>query len=174
VTRVGRHAVRGSSWCLALACVAVLPACRSFSGFTGAAAGVAAGSAVADPAVAVAVGIAVQAGLDAAVNTLLRRWSHEEQLRIAALVGAMEVGERRPWEVHHALPYRNEQGEVTLVRAFATPLANCREAVFSVDDLDAQPTGAPRPHFVTTVCQGADGWRWAAAEPAVARWGALQ
>jgi hypothetical protein len=161
--------------CLALACAAALPACKSTSGFTGAAAGLAAGSAVANPALGVAIGIGVQAGIDASVNTLLRDWSHEEQLRIAALVGAMEVGERRPWAVRHALPYGNEQGQVTLVRVFDTALASCREAIFSVDDLDDKPAGEPRQaHFVTTLCQGADGWRWAAAEPAVARWGALQ
>lgn len=61
-----------------------------------------------------------------------------------------------------------------MVRAFTTPLAACKEAVFSVDDSDAQHAGEAQTHYVTTVCRGAQGWKWALAEPAVARWGNLQ
>ncbi|MDM0077361.1 hypothetical protein QTH90_23345 [Variovorax sp. J2P1-59] len=159
---------------VAFAAVAALTACGAAGGLTGAVAGLASGAATSNPAVGVAIGIGVQAGVDESVKAAMRYLSREEQDRIAALVGEMAVGERRPWEVRHSVPYGNKQGEVTVVRAFATPLAACKEAAFSVEDIDAEPTDAPRPRFVTTACQGANGWKWAIAEPAVPRWGALQ
>lgn len=154
----------------ALGCAVVLSACSSVAGITGAAAGIASGSVSASPAVGVAVGIGVQAGIDASIKFVLRRWSQEEQARIADLVGGMAVGQRGPWEIRHAVPYVDGQGEVQVVRAFATPLADCKEAVFSVDDAASKAAGAAPPRFVTTVCRGDQGWKWAAAEPAVARW----
>ena len=157
-----------------LACVvttAVLAGCSSIGGVTGAVAGIASGSATANPAVGVAVGITVKAGVDFTINAVLRRWSHEEQMRIASLVGALDVGEKLPWEIRHEVPYDNKHGQVTVVRAFTTPLADCKEALFSVESSDAKVVA---PHFVTTVCAGANGWKWALAEPAVGRWGALQ
>jgi hypothetical protein len=30
------------------------------------------------------------------------------------------------------------------------------------------------PGYIATTCHQADGWKWATAEPAVARWGFLQ
>ena len=122
----------------------------------------------------VAVGIGVQAGVDASIKLVLRRWSQQEQARIADLVGGMAVGQRAPWEIRHAVPYGDGQGEVQVVRAFATPLADCKEAVFSVEDAAAKAATAAPPRFVTTVCRGGRGWTWAAAAPAVARWGARQ
>ena len=169
VTR-GHLAAKASGLCAVLGCVSalLLAGCSSVGGITGAVAGIASGSAVANPAVGVAIGIGVQAGVDASIKTALRYWSHEEQTRIASLVGAMEVGQRQPWEVRHTVPYGNEQGEVAVVRAFATSLAICKEAIFSVEDAEAKKAGLPQPHFVTTVCQGAAGWKWSTAEPAVA------
>jgi hypothetical protein len=158
---------------MALVAVGALSACGAVGSLTGAVAGAASGAATGNPAVGVAIGIGVQAGVDASISTALRYWSREGQASIAVLVGEMTVGERRPWEVRHPVPYGNEQGEVTVVRAFATPLAACKEAVFFVEGIDAEPTGAPRPRFVMTACQGESGWKWATAEPAVSRWGSL-
>jgi hypothetical protein len=118
----------------------------------------------------VAVGIGVKAAVDASIKTTLRYWSDEEQTRIAAAIGVMRVGEKQPWSVEHAIPYNDARGEVTLLRTFETPLASCREALFTVAGKD---TGAPTPPFVTTVCRSDAGWKWALAEPAVSRWGAL-
>ncbi|MDM0018147.1 hypothetical protein [Variovorax saccharolyticus] len=157
----------------ALGSALLLSACASVGGITGAVAGIASGSASGNPAVGVAVGIGVQAGIDATIKTVLRRWSQEEQARIAALVGSLETGQQGPWEVRHAVPYADEQGEVRVVRAFTTPLADCKEALFSVDDVAVRLAGQPRPYYVTTVCRGTQGWKWAVAEPAVARWGVL-
>lgn len=167
---------KASCLCAALGCASALwlAGCSSVGGITGAVAGIASGSAVANPAVGVAIGIGVQAGVDASIKTVLRDWSHEEQRRIASLVGGMEVGQREAWEVRHAVPYGNERGQVAVLRAFSTSLAACKEAAFSVEDADAKRAGLPQPHFVTMVCQGSGGWQWATAEPAVERWGALQ
>ena len=44
--------------------------------------------------------------------------------------------------------------------------------VFSVEtEVDHQPQ---RAFYTATVCQDADRWKWASAEPATERWGALQ
>lgn len=152
--------------------------CKSIGGITGAVAGVGSTAASGNPAVGIAVGIGVKAGVDEAVKSLLRFWTREEQEQIASIVGELPVGQRRQWQVRHVLPYAERSGDVTVVRAFETPLASCKEALFSVDtppsdDLTAQASANPS-RFITTVCQGAVGWRWAAAEPAVGRWGVLQ
>lgn len=157
-----------------MACLAALSACKSVGGIAGAVTGVASGAAASNPAVGVAVGIGVQAGVNESINRFMRHLSQEEQAQIASVVGQMEIGERRPWEIRHSVPYGNAQGEVTVARAFKTPLAACKEAVFSVDDADAKSAGIPQPRFVTFACQGANGWKWATAEPAVSRWGTLQ
>jgi hypothetical protein len=160
-----------SSVCLTALTATVLAGCSSVGSISGAVAGAASGGASANPAVGIAVGIGVRAVVDETINTLLRRWSDEEQTRIAEQVGLMTVGQRQPWAVRHAVPYNNTHGEVQVVRSFSTPLASCKEALFSIS------TDEPSKHagwFVTTMCEGAQGWRWAAAEPAVDRWGALQ
>ena len=167
-----------------LASVACAQGCSSIGGITGAVAGVASASATANPAVGVAVGIGVKAGVDESVKYVWRYWTHEEQTRIASMVGSMRVGQRKPWEVRHEVPFDDKQGEVTVVRAFDTPLASCKEALFSVEvPPSTEAAKASRAitaadadslHFVTTVCRGSDGWRWAVAEPAVGRWGSLQ
>jgi hypothetical protein len=148
-----------------------LSACNSVGSISGAAAGIASGGASANPAVGIAVGIGVRAVVDQSVKSLMRRWSDEEQGSIARQVGAMDVGQRLPWQVRHAVPYRNNQGEVQVTRVIETPLATCKEALFSIAASDAK---APASWFHTTMCLGPQGWRWAAAEPAVNRWGALQ
>lgn len=166
--------VSGRRTMLVCASALCLAGCGSVGGLTGAVAGIAMGSAVANPAVGVAVGIGVQAGVDASIKTVLRHWSHEEQTRIAAVAGGLQVGQRQSWVVRHALPYGNARGEVEVVRAFASALASCKEAVFTVQDSDSNKADEPQPRFLTTVCEGRAGWAWAAAEPAVERWGALQ
>lgn len=148
-----------------------LAGCSSVGSISGAVAGVASAGASSNPAVGIAVGIGVRAVVDESVNTLVRRWSDEEQRSIALQVGLMTVGERRPWQVRHPVPWHNEQGQVEVVREFQTPLATCKEALFTVSGDDAASTS---PWFITTMCLGSRGWQWAASEPAVARWGALQ
>ena len=155
-----------------LAGLLVVSGCRSIGGAAGAVAGTASGVASGSPAVGVAIGIGTKAAVDLAIKTTLRRWSREEQEAIAREVGAMQAGERRRWEVRHGEPWGNTHGLVTVLRVFDTPLAPCKEAVFSVAGGEA--SAAPAERFVIKVCQGGGGWQWAVAEPSVLRWGALQ
>lgn len=146
--------------------------CSSVGSISGAAAGIASGGASSNPAIGIAVGIGVRAVVDDSMDRLTRRWSDEEQSSIAAQVGLMNVGERQPWRVRHAIPIGNTDGQVQVVRSFQSALAACKEALFTVSSSGAPAADAP--WFATTLCLGPRGWRWATAEPAVARWGALQ
>jgi hypothetical protein len=145
-----------------------LTGCQSVADFTGAAAGLLSGAATANPAVGVAVGIAVRSAAGEGLKRIARARQNDEQEAIAAVIADMSVGETRPWAVDQRLAGDNE-GEVTVVRVIRTPLAACKEIVFSVVDGDANVEW-----FSTTACDDGGRWRWAAAEPAVDRWINLQ
>jgi len=168
-----RALLAGGALCIGAS--AMLSGCGSIGAASGAAAGVASGLVTANPAVGIGVGIAVQAATDEAVNRYMRELHTDQQNMIAALAGAMPVGETRPWRVKHALPIENGHGQVRVTRAFASALALCKEFVFSVAEGD-EP-GAPEHWYTASACQQQDDkgwWKWASAEPAVARWGNLQ
>ncbi|CAH2928556.1 MAG: FIG00454115: hypothetical protein [uncultured Paraburkholderia sp.] len=138
----------------------------------GAAAGVASGLVTSNPAVGIGVGIAVQAATDEAVGRYMRTMHSDQQNLIAALAGAMPVGETRPWSVKHTLPIENGHGQVRVTRAFGSAIALCKEFVFSVQDGDG--SNAHEDWYTASACQQDKGWKWASAEPAVERWGNLQ
>ncbi|KXU89214.1 hypothetical protein CI15_09255 [Paraburkholderia monticola] len=146
--------------------------CSSIGAASGAAAGVASGIVTSNPAVALGVGVAVQAATDEAVARYMRSMHKDQQDLMAALVGTMPVGEAKPWSVKHTLPIENGHGEVRVTRAFSSALATCKDFVFSVQDGDGP--NAPARWFTASACQQDQGWKWATAEPAVARWGNLQ
>lgn len=146
----------------------LLGGCSTISDIAGLAAGGGAGAATANPAIGFAVGVGVKAGVDELGRWYQRSRVRGEQDAIAAAAGAAAPGTPQPWAIRHTIPIGNEHGHFLVTREFATPLATCREVVFLVEDDDQR-----RP-FTTTVCRGTDGWRWAAAEPAVDRWGYLQ
>jgi len=151
-----------------LALLAFLPGCRAVSDVAGVIAAAGTGSATANPAVGIAVGIAVRAGVDELRKYVVIKRQEGEQDAIADAAGSAPLGQPRAWEIRHTIPIGNERGQLEAVREWATPLTTCREIVFSVvDDED-------RELFTTTLCRGAAGWKWAAAEPAVERWGFLQ
>lgn len=159
--------------CLILALGLVpLAACHSLGDIVGAVTGTVATVGTGNPAVGTVIGIGTRAAADWGLRYVTRRWHRTEQDALAATVGAMEVGESRPWQVRHDLPFGNEQGEVQVLRAVETPLALCKEVLFSVASGSAPD--AARQWFVTSVCRQAEGWKWAAAEPATERWGSLQ
>ncbi|MGF6779004.1 hypothetical protein [Paraburkholderia sp. GAS334] len=139
---------------------------------SGAAAGVATGLVTANPAVGIGVGIAVQAATDEVVKRYMRDMHSDQQDLIAALAGAMPVGETRPWSVRHTMPIENGHGQVRVTRAFTSALAICKDFVFSVKDGD--DPGAHEAWYTGSACQQQKGWKWALAEPAVDRWGNLQ
>ncbi|MFM0739459.1 hypothetical protein PQQ51_19635 [Paraburkholderia xenovorans] len=146
--------------------------CSSVGAASGAAAGVASGLVTSNPAVGIGVGIAVQAATDEAVGRFMRSMHTDQQDLIAALAGAMPVGETRPWKIKHTLPIENGHGEVRVTRAFGSALALCKEFVFSVQDGDGP--NAHEAWYTGSACQQDKGWKWASAEPAVERWGTLQ
>ncbi|MGH8778984.1 hypothetical protein [Paraburkholderia sp.] len=168
--RVGVHIVLAGALCLGAS--VLLNGCSSIGAASGAAAGIASGIVTTNPAVGIGVGIAVQAATDEAINTFMRNMHTDQQNLIAALAGAMPVGDTRPWRVKHTLPLENGHGEVRVTRAFASALAICKEFVFSVVDGD-EPT-SPAQWYTASACRQDKGWKWAAAEPAVERWGNLQ
>ncbi|EHP42102.1 hypothetical protein OR16_15787 [Cupriavidus basilensis OR16] len=149
---------------------ALATGCASVGDLTGAVAGVATGAVTANPALAAGAAIGVAAATDAGTKYVMRNWHQAEQDSIAATIGAMPVDEQHRWEIRHPLPYANEHGWVRVVRVIRTPLAQCREALFSVDDDNKQQ----RAWFLVTACRQPSGWKWAVAEPAVPRWGNLQ
>ena len=157
---------------LALAGVLVLAGCKSLPQLTGLVSGGAAGAATASPAVGFLVGIAVDAAADAGLTYLTRTWHGAEQDAIALAAADVPEGGQVPWQIRHPLPLGNEHGELRVVRAIDSPLAQCKEIVFSVDEGAGEKL--KRVWFITTLCKQDRTWKWAAAEPAVERWGFLQ
>lgn len=146
----------------------LLAGCTFVSDVAGLAAGGGAGAATANPAIGFAVGVGVRAGVDELGKYVTRRRHGGEQDAIAEAAGNAPLNEVRPWRIRHTIPVGNAHGTLTAVREAVTPLATCREVLFTVED-----DGAAVP-FTTTICLNENRWRWAAAEPAVPRWGLLQ
>jgi hypothetical protein len=150
----------------------LLGGCSSASDLIGAATGTAAAAGSGNPAVGVAIGVGARAVVDWGLRRVTRRWRRTEQEAVAAVAGEAPVGEARPWQVRHSLPFGNQGGEVRVLRAFDTPLAACREVAFSVES--GSGADASRDWYLASFCRGEEGWAWASAEPATDRWGSLQ
>ncbi len=150
----------------------VLIGCSSVGSIAGAVVGAATGGATTNPVVGYAVGIGTKVLVDQLVFYIGRRRQQGEQDEIAAQVGALPIGVSAPWKIDHDIPIGNEHGDMTVVRQIDSPLATCREVVFTV--VDGHAADSPRGVFVTTACQQGPRWKWAQAEPATARWGFLQ
>lgn len=149
-----------------------LAGCQSSSigGAAGAVAGTVTGAATANPVAGYAIGVTVQAAVDATVKYVLREWKNDQQNVMANAAGALPIGQIRQWQITHSLPVGNERGGIQVVRDIKTPLAHCREVLFTVEQDDA-----PAPAYTSLICHQPSGqWKWAAAEPAVARWNGLQ
>jgi len=152
---------------------ASLAGCDTIGGIAGAVTGAATGTFSSNPAVGLAVGVSVKAGTDAAMHRVFRHMQADEQDRIAEMAGHLEIGVRQPWSVHHLFSYGDESGEMQVVDRIDNALASCRNVLFSVRG--GRKDAPTREWFMTQACQQSDGrWRWAAAEPATARWGTLQ
>lgn len=163
---------------LILGCGPLLAGCGSvLSATTADVAGVAgAGVATAvtkSPAAATGIGLGIAAGANAGLQVVERRVHAAEQNSIAATAGALPDGAVGHWSVVHDIPIEpDEHGEVVVTRSIGGAAFHCREIVFSVDTADKH--GPHRAFYTATVCQDGTIWRWASAEPATARWGALQ
>jgi hypothetical protein len=154
---------------LLLAAVLLVGGCRSSAQLTGLATGTIAGAATASPAVGYLVGIGTAVAADELFKRIGRSRRHAEQEAIAGVAAALPAGDAAPWHIRHFIPIGNEHGEVRVVRVMETPLTECRQIVFSVEDAPAPPGW-----YFTSICRAMDGWHWALAEPAVSRWGFLQ
>jgi hypothetical protein len=119
------------------------------------------------------IGLGVQAGARAGVQYTERKVHQSEQDSIAAAAGGLPVGAVGKWQAVHAIPIEaDEQGEVTVSRLLGGPGIACKEIVFSVDHPGKD--GGSREFYTATICQDVATWKWATAEPATERWGALQ
>jgi hypothetical protein len=150
----------------------VMSGCGSVGGFTGAAAGIVTGAATGNPAIGIGVGVAVRSATDAGMAKVFRDMQRAEQDQVAQAAGQMAVGESRLWSVHHRFSYNDARGEVTVLRNIDNALSACKEVAVSVEG--GKKDAITWQWFTTQVCQHSNGaWQWAAAEPAVERWGSL-
>jgi hypothetical protein len=119
------------------------------------------------------IGLGVQAAARAGLQYAERSVHQTEQDRIAAVAGSLPVGAVAPWQVIHDIPIEaDEHGQVTVSRALGGNGFRCKEIVFSVDHADGHGTASD--YYTATVCRDGRQWKWATAEPATERWGALQ
>lgn len=122
---------------------------------------------------AAAIGLGVRSVASEGLKYAIRRLHRNEQDAIAQAAGPLEPGALQSWFIRHTLPIeKNEAGQVVVSRAFGAGAFRCKEIVFSVDTITRQ--GPQREFYTATICQEAETWRWASAEPATERWGGLQ
>jgi hypothetical protein len=154
---------------VALAGLLALGACKAAPDLAALATGGAAGAATGSPAVGYIVGLSVRAATAEGLRYVVRIRARAEQDAIADVAGTLPEGGAAPWRIRHDIPIGNENGVVRVTRNVVTPLAECREILFSVEDPPAPPAW-----FSSSICKQTQQWKWAAAEPAVERWGYLQ
>jgi hypothetical protein len=150
----------------------VLSGCASVARISAVVTGGVAGAATGNPAVGFAVGVATDAAANWGVRYVSRVRQGAEQDAIADVAGQMPMGAEADWKIEHTIPIGNEHGRLRIVRPIETKLATCREIAFSVDT--GKGPERKGSWFVGDICQDAQQWKWASAEPAVPRWGYLQ
>ena len=131
-------------------------------------------------AVTAGVGLGTQAAALAGVQYLEKQVHEKEQNAIAGAAGGVPVGGVGAWRVTHEIPIEDDQhGELTVTRDIAPavpagdePAFVCKEIIFSVDT--TQHHRLHRDFYTADVCRDGLVWKWATAEPATERWGALQ
>jgi hypothetical protein len=156
----------------ALTLCGLLAGCSSAGQISAVVVGGVAGTATANPAVGFAVGVVTDAGVNWAVRYYGRERQGAEQDAIAQIAGELPVGTSADWKIEHTIPMGNEHGRLEVTRSIDTALAPCKEVAFSVV---ADDDKAPKQSwYLTDVCRSDEAWKWAAAEPAVPRWGFLQ
>jgi hypothetical protein len=125
------------------------------------------------PAAAAGIGLGIAAGASAGLQYVERDVHAAEQDRIATAAGDLPPGEVGHWNVTHSIPIEDdEHGDLVVTRLIGSADFACKEIVFSVDTVEKKIPH--RAFYTATVCQDGTAWKWASAEPATARWGALQ
>lgn len=126
-------------------------------------------------AVATGIGLGAVAAAKAGVQYSERVVHRNTQNTIAAAAGPLAVGAVAPWDTKHTVPLDpDEHGRVTVSRAISTGALDCKEIVFSVDEEATKNRSASSAFYVASICRDGTAWKWASAEPATERWGALQ
>ncbi len=126
-------------------------------------------------AVATGIGLGAVAAARAGVQYSERVVHKNTQDGIARIAGPLEVGAVAPWSVTHSMPIEDdEHGRVTVSRTISAGALDCKEIVFSVDQTATKNVPASSAFYVASICRDGDNWKWASAEPATERWGALQ
>jgi hypothetical protein len=134
-----------------------------------------AGSITNNAAVATGIGLGAVAAARAGVQYSERVIHRNTQDGIAQVAGPLDVGGIAPWSVTHSVPLEeDEHGRVTVSRVISNGPLDCKEIVFSVDKAATQDKPASSAFYVASICRDGAAWRWASAEPATERWGALQ
>ncbi|PRY07013.1 MULTISPECIES: hypothetical protein [unclassified Paraburkholderia] len=126
-------------------------------------------------AVATGIGLGAVAAARAGVQYSERVVHKNTQDGIAKIAGPLDVGAIAPWSVTHSMPIEDdEHGRVTVSRTISAGALDCKEIVFSVDQTATKNVPASSAFYVASICRDGDNWKWASAEPATERWGALQ
>ncbi|MBN8902432.1 MAG: hypothetical protein BGO51_16030 [Rhodospirillales bacterium 69-11] len=126
-----------------------------------------------DPAAAAGIGLGVAAGANAGLQYVERDVHRAEQDRIAAAAGPLELNQVGSWSVTHDIPIEDdEHGAIVVTRVIGTAAFTCKEIIFSVDR--GEGPKLQRAFYTAAVCRDGTTWKWASAEPATERWGALQ
>lgn len=165
---------------LAAAAIIDLTGCTSMYAESATAGAGIAGAAVAakvtrNAAVATGIGLGAVAAARAGVQYTERVVHKQTQDSIASAAGSLAVGAVAPWDVKHSVPIEDdEHGRVTVSRIISTGALDCKEIVFSVDRDPTKDQPASSAFYVASVCRDGNAWKWASAEPATQRWGALQ
>jgi hypothetical protein len=163
----------------ALAC-STLSGCNSLYGEGAVAGAGVAGAAIAssvtrNAAVATGIGLGAVAAAKAGVQYSERVMHTYTQDRIAGAAGPLAVGAVATWAAVHSVPIEpDEKGRVTVSRTISTGTLDCKEIVFSVDTDATKDQPADSGFYVASICRDGQTWKWASAEPATPRWGALQ
>lgn len=124
-------------------------------------------------AVATGIGLGVQAAARAGLQYSQRQIHGQQQDVIAQLAGALQVGGVTDYAYTPSVPIEDAvKGRVTVSRVISTNVLSCKEIIFSVDtEENNQPNSA---FYIANICRDGKQWKWASAEPATERWGALQ
>ncbi|WP_245004412.1 hypothetical protein [Paraburkholderia sacchari] len=126
-------------------------------------------------AVATGIGLGAVAAAKAGVQYSERVVHRNTQDSIAKAAGPLDVGGVAPWSISHSFPIEDDaHGRVTVSRTISTGALDCKEIVFSVDQDATKDAAASSAFYVASVCRDGETWKWASAEPATDRWGALQ
>jgi hypothetical protein len=131
-------------------------------------------------AITAGIGLGAQAAAITGAQILEKRVHAAEQDAIATAAAPVPLGGVAAWRISHTIPIESdEHGELTVVQDFAPALPagagpefDCKLIIFSVDTRARHQT--VRNFYTAYVCRDGETWKWATAEPATARWGALQ